>query len=52
LSTLRARANQTGISTIEWILIVLIVAIGGAVLATMHFQSEERRRHMEPVAVP
>jgi hypothetical protein len=52
LSALRARAGQTGIGRIEWILIVLIVAIGGAVLATMHFQSEERRRHMETVAVP
>lgn len=46
------RANQTGISRIEWILIVLIVAIGGAVLVPMHLQGEERRRHMETAAVP
>ena len=46
------RRESSGITRIEWILIVLIVAIGGALLATMHFQSEERRRHMETVAVP
>jgi Tfp pilus assembly protein PilE len=46
------RRESSGITRIEWILIVLIVAIGGAVLVPMHLQGEERRRHMETVAVP
>ena len=46
------RRESSGITRIEWVLIVLIVAIGGAVLVPMHLQGEEKRRHMETVAVP
>jgi hypothetical protein len=48
----REAAPQTGISRIEWILIALIAAIGGAVLVAMFLQSEEKRRHIETAAVP
>lgn len=45
-------SRQAGITKVEWILIVLIVVIGGSVLVSMHLQSEEKRRHMETVAIP
>jgi Tfp pilus assembly protein PilE len=43
---------QTGITKIEWILIVLIAAIVVSVLVATHREGEQTRRHMEAAAIP
>jgi len=45
-------SKQDEFTKIEWIVIILIFACIGSVLVPMHFQSEEKRRHMETVTVP
>jgi hypothetical protein len=47
-----AARRHAGVTKVEWILIVLVVVIAGYGLVSMQLQSEERRRHMESVAIP
>jgi hypothetical protein len=44
--------RQAGVTKIEWLVIALIVAIGGGVLVNMHLKGEKVRLHMETAAIP
>jgi len=44
--------RQSGVTKTEWLVIALIVAIGGGVLVDMHLRGEKARRHMESAAIP
>ena len=45
-------SKQIGMSKIEWIMIVLIIAIIGSVVVSMEKEGERTRQHMETVTVP
>lgn len=44
--------RQSGVTKTEWLVIALIVAIGGGVLVDWHLKGERARLHMENAAVP
>ena len=44
--------RQAGVTKTEWLVIALIVAIGGGVLVDMQLRGAKAQLHMETVAVP
>jgi len=44
--------RQDGVTKVEWLIIALIVAIGGGVLVDMYLRGETARVHMESAAMP
>jgi hypothetical protein len=44
--------RQAGISTLEWIIIMLIILIGGSVVVSMNRDGEQKRRHLETASIP
>ena len=44
--------RQIGLTTLEWIIVALIILIGGSPVVSMYLEGEQTRLHMETASIP